>query len=578
MNVELPDGTILTDIPEGTTREQLRTKLKANGYDVSKLGPEEATPLGNEGRRSLPKSTQAPETDNRKFFKALLGDGLGTVAGDIGAGIGKTISGAVNLTEDVVPPLALIKTLRGRRSPLAESLKEYVDPAYKEGGATAKAANLAGEIALTGGPATAAAQGVGSLIKGGGALAKTLRGGAEAATAGGVSGAMVDPGEGETRLGNAGQGAAFGVAAAPVAKLVGAGISAAAGPSTPDRLLRAAREAQEAGYVIPPTQVRQTLGNRLLEGMSGKIATAQNASAANQEVSNRLAKRAIGATEDLSPDVLAGIRSKANQAYSDLGNFGTVKADDAYAKAVRDAGQRVEGFSKDFPELVNKDVDQLIESFANKKSFDAQSAIEAIKRLREGQRAVTGNAQATAEAKAFGRTQGKLADAIEGLVERNLDEAGRPELLTAFRDARKTLAQVYDVEKAMNPASGNVDFRKLKKSLEKGRLTGDLKTGAEFAQSFPKAAQSVEGMGSLPQISPLDLFGTVVTGGLGASQQGPEGAALGLVYPAARLLSRRAVLSPSIQRGLTKPNPDPELIARILRNSGAAAGTAANDF
>jgi hypothetical protein len=576
MNVELPDGTVLTDIPDGTSREQLRTKLKANGYDVSKLGQEEATPIGNEGRRSLPKSTTAPETDNRKFFKALLGDGLGTVAGDVGAGIGKVVSGAVNLSEDVLPPYALAKTLRGRRSPIAESLQEYTDPAYKEGGGTAKAARFAGEVALAGGPATKAAEKVMGLVKGSGRLTKALRGAAGAGTAGGVSGAIVEPEEGSTRGENALQGAATGLVVAPVAKLVGAARSFLGGPEAPSRLLASAKQAQDAGYVIPPTQVKQSLGNRLLEGMSGKIATAQNASARNQEVTNRLAKQAIGADE-ISPDALAKVRSEANKAYANLGNFGTVKADEAFAKTVRDAGQRAEGFSNDFPELVNKDVDQLIESFAGKKSFDAQSAIEAIKRLREGQRAVASNAQATAEAKAFGRTQGKLADAVENLVERNLAEAGRPELLTSFRDARKTLARVYDVEKAMNSASGNVDARKLKKSLEKGRLTGELKTAAEFGQSFPKAAQSTEQMGSLPQISPLDLFATMGLGGFGASQQGPQGAALGAAYPIARLLSRKAALSPSVQRGLTNPQ-DVEMVARILRSSGSAAGTTANDY
>jgi hypothetical protein len=34
MNIELPDGTILQDIPEGTTKQQIAEKLKANGRDV----------------------------------------------------------------------------------------------------------------------------------------------------------------------------------------------------------------------------------------------------------------------------------------------------------------------------------------------------------------------------------------------------------------------------------------------------------------------------------------------------------------------------------------------------------------
>jgi len=39
MDVELPDGTVIEDVPEGTTKAQLMAKLKAGGYDVSKLMP-----------------------------------------------------------------------------------------------------------------------------------------------------------------------------------------------------------------------------------------------------------------------------------------------------------------------------------------------------------------------------------------------------------------------------------------------------------------------------------------------------------------------------------------------------------
>ena len=37
MDVKLPDGTILKDVPEGTTKADLIAKLKSNGYDTTKL-------------------------------------------------------------------------------------------------------------------------------------------------------------------------------------------------------------------------------------------------------------------------------------------------------------------------------------------------------------------------------------------------------------------------------------------------------------------------------------------------------------------------------------------------------------
>lgn len=39
MDVQLPDGTLLKDVPDGTTKAQIITKLKANGYDTSGLEP-----------------------------------------------------------------------------------------------------------------------------------------------------------------------------------------------------------------------------------------------------------------------------------------------------------------------------------------------------------------------------------------------------------------------------------------------------------------------------------------------------------------------------------------------------------
>jgi hypothetical protein len=50
MDVRLPDGTILKNVPDGTTKAQLTEKLAANGYDIGMLGPvETAAPRENVG-------------------------------------------------------------------------------------------------------------------------------------------------------------------------------------------------------------------------------------------------------------------------------------------------------------------------------------------------------------------------------------------------------------------------------------------------------------------------------------------------------------------------------------------------
>jgi flagellum-specific peptidoglycan hydrolase FlgJ len=374
------------------------------------------------------------------------------------------------------------------------------------------------------------------------------------AVAGGASAGLVDPD-------SAGTGAMVSAALPPVVKGLGALGSAAArvirGPEAPESVRAAAAAAREAGYVIPPTQVRPTLTNRLLEGTAGKITTAQNASARNQQVTNKLAQKAIGA-EELTPEALQAVRSRANEAYSALAQAGQFNADDAFREALKKAGAPSEQLTKDFPALANGQLESLVKSFSNTKTFDAGSAIEAIKVLRAAQRASAASADPAVIA--MGRAQGKISNALEDLVERNLSATGDDALLATYREARKTLAKVYDVEKALNPASGNVDAKKLANLLKKGRLTDELKQIGEFAGSFPKAAQTLEGMGSLPQTSPLDW---TAAGGIAAATGGSPVAALGLL---ARPTARAAALSPMVQNRLAQPQALPMLTDATRRN------------
>lgn len=382
------------------------------------------------------------------------------------------------------------------------------------------------------------------------------------AASGGMAAGLVDP---ET----AGQGAMIGAALPGVVKGLGAAGSAVGrtlrGPAVPPNVLAAASQGREAGYVIPPTQARPTLTNRLLEGFSGKITTAQNASARNQGVTNELAKKAINAPE-LTPEGLQAVRAQANQAYDELGKAGTFVTDDAFREALGKVGASNKQLRADFPEVVSKDIDGLVESFATKQGFDAQSAIEAMKRLRASASANKA-AFSDPEKQALGRVQSKVSDALENLVERNLEKTGQADLLATFKSARQTLAKTYDIEKALNPASGNVDANKLASLLKKGRpLSDELKTIAEFSSSFPKATQTVEKMGSLPQTSPLDW------GALGMTSAA-TGNPLFMAGVLARPAARSAVLSPMVQNRLgQQPNrlmqlsqDDLNLLAPLVR-------------
>lgn len=306
--------------------------------------------------------------------------------------------------------------------------------------------------------------------------------------------------------------------------------------------------AQEAGYVIPPSQARPTTTNRAIEGFAGKVSTAQNASARNQPITNELARKAIGAA-DLSPQGISQVRQAANSAYDELGKVGAFKADANFAQALDSAGASSAALRKNFPELVNSEIDSVVNGLKSRSQFDAQPTIEAIKQFRASGSA---NRISTDPAKkALGQAQNKIAAALEDMIERNLMQTGDTALLNNYRNARQTLAKTYSVEKALNPATGGIDAAKLAAELKKGKpLSGELKTIAEFALNFPKAAQRIEGMGSLPQISPLD-FGAM--GLMSAATTNPAMMAGVLARPAARKLA----LSPMIQNSLGRPMTAP---------------------
>lgn len=491
------------------------------------------------------------------------------IAGAIrGAGsIGATILAPYDMYQDAKAGKGLsLESNRQRRADMDAGLQSMgaetdslLYQGGKLGGEIAGTAGVGGVLA-TGARAVGAAPSVVNALATSGMRAGTTPGvvnmltriGGGAATGGAAAG-LIDPEQ-------AGAGAVIGGVLPPALSLAGKAGSAIgrtiSGPAVAPELQQSVEAARKAGYVIPPSQAKPTLANRALEGFAGKISTAQNASARNQNITNDLAMKAIGAA-DLSPSGLAQVRQAANAAYDDLAQVGAFKADQNFAQALDNAGASTAAMRKNFPELANSEVDKLVEGLKSRPEFDAQSTIEAIKQFRSD--AAANRISLDPAKKALGKAQGNIAGALEDLIERNLTQAGNPELLTNYRNARQTLAKTYDVEKALNPASGSIDASKLAAQLKKGRpLTGELKQIAEFALQFPKAAQSVERMGSLPQVSPLDFAGA---GAVSAATMNP----LYMATVAARPAARAAVLSGPVQNRLARPQV-PNALMNALAN------------
>ena len=366
--------------------------------------------------------------------------------------------------------------------------------------------------------------------QGGNLLTRAIGGG----ITGGASTALIDPE-------HAGQGALIGAVAPSALTLIGKAGSAAGralrpGEANP-QTLAAAREAQKAGYVIPPSDIQpQGIFTETLGGLSGKIKTAQVASAKNQAVTNNMARKELGIPADapITTDALDAIRAKAGEAYGAVSSLGKIPAR-----------------ASELPSSVN------VVSGTDKLTMAPKSEVDAAELVRAWKQS---NADATAWYRAYSRdanpeTLAKAKAAandskqIDTFLQDKLKGMGQSDLLDALKAARVQIAKSYTVEKALNGSTGDVSASTLANDLAKGKaLSGDLLEAAKAGQAFPKATQALK---EAPKaISPLDIF---ASGALGAATSNP----LALASLAARPAARGAILSKPMQRYASrdvKPN------------------------
>lgn len=469
----------------------------------------------------------------------------------LGAGFGRTVLGGQELLGQGLKKLGaetigqlLERDAQMGRQKLSQELEQYkqanpfsvaggqlvgeVGATLPVGGLLAKGLSAVPTLSTKAAPLIEAIRTSGGA---GGGLATRAAGGA---VVGGTGAAMIDQE-------SAGTGAAIG-AALPV---VGAGLSrllSSSAQQTPE-VTAAINAARDAGYVIPPTQANPTLLNRVLEGTAGKLTTAQNASAKNQEVTNKLAAKSLGLPEEtpITIDVLDSIRKTAGEAYDALANLPVKKG--SKADTLTNA-----------PEIAKIDPAKMV--------YDLRVA-------RNDSNAYYKNYARTADPEALTKARSLKAEAtrIENSLENYAKALGYNDLLPELRNARQLIAKTYTVESALNQTTGSVNAQKLATDLEKGKpLSEGLKQAAEFAQRFPKAARTPEQMGSLPQFSPLDV---TAGAGLSAILQDPMALASIGVRPVARSLA----LSPIVQNRLARNPNDISQLLEILRTSTPPAIT-----
>lgn len=413
-------------------------------------------------------------------------------------------------------------------------------------------------------PAVVEALTTGGLKAGGMAGAKGLALRAAGGAANGAAAAGLVSGDPLTTVKGAAAGAALPVAvkgAGEVAHAAGRAIGGSASPvADASQRLAVARSGAAQGYVVPPVDLQPGLATRLLSGLSGKIKTSQVASERNQNVTDKLARRALGVDDaaELNADVLQELRQKAGAAYQAVRGAGQVTADPTLLGRLDQIASVSKGASRSFPGLPQNGVDDLVAA-VRQPTFDAGDAIDATMLLRE-----TADKAFRQGDNTLGRAAKGAATALEDQLERHLTAAGNPDAVKAFQAARQQIAKTYSVQGALNPSTGSVSAPKLAKDLAKSKpLSGELRQIAEFSTAFPKATQALkEAPGT---VSPLDWF-WASTAGLGSAST-PVGAATLIARP----LARAALLSGPAQRAALR-EPAPGVIARAVNSALPLSG------
>lgn len=341
--------------------------------------------------------------------------------------------------------------------------------------------------------------------------------------------------------------------AAPASMVPAAARAVMGAPKAPTNE-QATKEAREAGFVLPPGQSNPTLWNKMLEGFAGKLTTAQLSSQKNQEKVNVLARRSLGLADDaqITPQMLANMRAQAGDAYQAIKDFGSgrikFRPDSAFKAEIDSIGGDFAKAAKEFPDLLsNAGVDALKTALVSKPISPA-AAVELSKKLRQ-EASTNLKAFDNNEKLALGRAQRDAANAIEGLVERNLSATGNGQLVQDFRTARTTIARSHDIESALNSSTGDISAKAIAKLSDKGRPLGsELQTVANAAEAFPKAFQDPAKIGSVNTFSPLDYLA-----GIGGAAVSPYLAAAAVARP----VVRESILSRPYQSMFATPSAAP---------------------
>lgn len=353
--------------------------------------------------------------------------------------------------------------------------------------------------------------------------------------------------------------------AIPVQKALAFKEAVLPGKLTKQKEINAVRDATlaaglEEGYMTTPGSVTPQGKNIIAERMAGKTHLEQLMAVNNQDVTNKLARRAVGISETapLTSENMRSIRAaEYEKGYKPVERIGEVPADLQYLVDLNNVKMKYTGPQKSFPGAVPDEVTKLLDTYTVDK-FNSKDAVQVMRHLREEARANFRKGDT-----AIANAQIDIASALENQMERALAATPTPNahtLLEQFRLSRQRMAVTHAIEDAIREGGGSVNAGKLARDLQSSKyMAGDVKTIAQFANVFPRVTRAPSEIGTpgggTMMGTPVSGFGGAIGGGLGYLAGDTSGASLGTVAGlyGPQLVSagmRSYLMSPGVQNKL----------------------------
>jgi hypothetical protein len=339
------------------------------------------------------------------------------------------------------------------------------------------------------------------------------------------------------------------------------------------------KEGRAAGYSFKPSEASAltpggtAYAGRTAEGVVGSPRLSIETAIKNQEITNKLANKDLGIPDNvkLTPAKIRELKEPHNAVYKEVGELGSVRADDTYINDITNLG-RAPG--KSFTKVKNPDIETLREQYLEPQ-FDAQDTVLQIRTLRRNGGKNLKNLDAAKNE--LGYAQRQVADALEAQLERHAEAIGKPDLVQRFQNSRRELAKINNVSEALNAATGDVSAAKVSKLLKGTNYNGNLQLVRDMHDAFPSEMRDARKLRNKVPLTKLEaaIGATPVVGGM--LLHNPLLAAAALPVMAAPNLTRKFLLSEAYQNRLA-PGPSrlkakpPTLKDRPVRKAAKTVG------